>query len=139
MANLTAKRVLEWVGEQEEISPMVTASVTYYPGGLLVNTSGYATKPTDAAGLYILGILTGFYQDGVRDAAYAVGATAVRASLKRGKVWLPVSGCAQTDVGLLHYPADDQTMTKTAGSKTIAYPALDFKTGYLLFDIRSKG
>ena len=139
MANTSTPRLVEFVGEQEEIAPKVTASVTYYKGTILVNTSGYATKPTDAAGLYILGIVTGFYQDGIRDDAYAVGTTQVRATLKRGKAWLPFSGAAQTDVGLIFYPADDQTLTKTAGSKTIGYPALDFKTGFLLFDIRVPG
>jgi len=133
---LSAERFLEFVGEQDEISPLVTASVTYYKGGVLVYTSGYAAKPTDAAALYPAGIITGFYQDGVRDDAYTVGATQVRATLKRGKVWLPFSGAAQTDVGLLFYLADDNTLTKTAGSKTIAFPALDFKTGFVLIDLR---
>jgi hypothetical protein len=141
MANLTAPRQLEFVGEQEEIAPKLTASVTYYKGGLLVYTSGYGAKPTDAAALYGAGILTGEFSgvgaEGlIRDDAYAIGATALRGKIKRGKVWLPVSGAVQADVGVLHYIADDQTMTKTAGTKTIAYTALDFKTGFLLFDLR---
>jgi hypothetical protein len=134
---LSAERLLEFVGEQEEISPLITASVTYYTGGVLVYAAtGYAAKPTDTAALYPAGILTGIYQDGVRDDAYAPGAVNVRAVLKRGKVWIPFSGAAQTDVGLLFYLADDNTLTKTAGSKTIAFPALDFKTGFVLIDLR---
>jgi hypothetical protein len=137
MANLTAPRVLEFVGDQEEISPKVAASVTYYKGGLLTTIAGYANKPTDAATQFAAGIVTGVFEGGVRDDALAVGTTQIRAVLKRGKVWLPVSGAAQTDVGVLHYIGDDQTMTKTAGTKTVGYAALDFKAGVLLFDLRS--
>ena len=138
MADLTAPRTLEFVGEQEEVKPKLTASVTYYKGGVLVlkPTTGYAAKPTDTANEEVAGIVTGDYEGGVRDDAYAMGATALRARLLKGKVWLPVSGCAQTDVGVMHYASEDQTMTKTAGSKTVGYRALDFKTGYLLFDLR---
>jgi hypothetical protein len=137
MANTAVPRLVEFVGEQEEISPKVAASKTYYKGTVLVYTSGYADKPTDAATLYAAGVVTGFFQDGIRDDAYVVGTTQVRATLKRGKVWLPFSGAAQTDVGLIFYLADDQTITKTAGSKTIGFPALDFKAGFVLLDLRS--
>lgn len=138
MAHLSAPRTLEFVGQQEEMSPKITVSVTYYKGGLLVldPSTGYGLKPTDAANSEVAGIVTGVYEGGVRDDAYAMGTTAMRAVLKKGKVWLPVSGCAITDVGVIHYVADDQTMTKTAGNKTVGYRALDFKTGYLLFDLR---
>ncbi len=139
MADLSAPRLLEFQGEQEELTVKLTASVTYYKGGLVVlkPTTGYAAKPTDAANEEAVGVLTGVYQDGIRDDAYAPGAVNVNGVVKRGRVWLPVSGAAQTDVGVMHYAADDQTMTKTAGSKTVAYRALAFKTGFLLFDLRN--
>ncbi len=137
MAALTAPRKLEFVGEQEEISPKFAASATYYEGALLVTTSGYAAAPTDAAALFPAGIVVGEYEDGTRDYAYAMGTTALRGKVKRGKVWLPFSGAAQTDVGLVFYIADDQTLTKTAGIKTVGLVALDFKSGYLLFDLRT--
>ena len=138
MANLTAPRIVEFVGEQEEISPKVAASVTYYKGGLLTyDANGFATKPTDGAGQFVADIVSGFYEGGDRDDALAVGTTAKRAMVRRGKVWLPFSGAAQTNVGEVFYIADDQTLTQTAGTKTIAYHALDFKTGYVLIDLRS--
>lgn len=138
MSDLTAPRTLEFVGVQEEMAPRVAASDTYYKGGVLVFTSGYAAAPTDAANLEVAGILSGDYGDGFRDNALVVASGSTpRARLFKGKVWLPVSGAAQTDVGVIHYVADDQTMTKTAGSKTVGYRALDFKTGYLLFDLRA--
>jgi hypothetical protein len=137
MAALTEGRVLEFVGNQDEISPRVAASDSYYLGGVLCFVSGYAAVPGDNANSEAAGVVTGEYGDGDRVDVKAVGAGETpRARLKRGKVWLPVSGAAQTDVGVIHYVADDQTMTKTAGSKTVGYRALDFKSGYLLFDLR---
>jgi hypothetical protein len=135
---LSASRPLEYVGEQDELSPNVTVSVTYYKGGLLVlkPTTGYAAKPTDTANEEVAGIVTGVFEGGIRDDAYAVGAATLRAVLKKGKVWLPVSGAAQTEVGKIYYASDDGTMTTTAGNKTVGYRALDFKTGYLKFDLR---
>lgn len=138
MSNLSAPRILEFVGEVEEISPKVAASVTYYKGGLLtLDANGFANKPTDAAAQFPAGIVSGIFEGGVRDDALAVGTTAVRAVLRRGKVWVPFSGAAQSDVGEVFYIADDQLVTKTAGSKTVGLIALDFKAGYLLFDLRT--
>ncbi len=137
MSTLTAPRTLEFVGAQDEISPKLAASDTYYKGMLLCTISGYAADPTDTAALFIAGIVTGDFEGGVRDDAYVVAAaTYPRARLLRGKVWLPFSGAAQTDVGLVFYVADSGTLTKTAGSKTVGLVALDFKAGYLLFDLR---
>lgn len=138
MSALTASRTLEFVGDQDEISPKVAASDTYYKGSLLCyDTSGYAAAPSDAAALFPAGIVTGAYEGGVRDDAYVVGSGEnPRARLKRGKVWLPFSGAAQSNVGEIFYIADDGTLTQTAGSKTVGLVALDFKTGYLLFDLR---
>ena len=137
MAALTAPRELEYHGEQEQISPKVAASDTYYKGAILIGASGYAAAPSDAANAAVLGIVTGVYEGGVRDDALVCGASDTpRAILNRGLVWVPVSGCAITDVDVIHYVLDDATMTKTAGSKTVGYRALDFKTGYLLFDFR---
>ena len=93
-------------------------------------------KPSDTANEEVIGVLDGVYADGTRDDAYAMGSTSIRAQYKRGKVWFPVSGAAQTDVGVIHYASADDTMTKTAGSKTVGYRALDFKAGYLKFDFR---
>lgn len=138
MAALTAARQLEFVGAQEEISPKVAASDVYYKGALLVfDADGYAAAPSDTAALFPAGIVTGIYDDGDRSDAKSVGSSDhPRARLLRGKVWLPFSGAAQADVGEIFYIADDGTLTQTAGSKTVGLVALDFKTGYLLFDLR---
>lgn len=134
---LSARVFREFVGEQDEISPKFAASDTYYKGAILCyDANGYAAVPTDAAALFPAGIVAGIYEGGIHDDAYAMGSTAMRGVLKRGKVWLPFSGAAQTNVGEIFYIADDGTLTQTAGSKTVGLVALDFKTGYLLFDLR---
>lgn len=136
MAALTNARYLEFVGHQDEISPRVASGADYYKGALLVyDANGLAAQPTDAADLYPAGIITGQYEDGDRvDVKSAT--TNVRARIFRGKVWLPFAGAAQTNVGEKFYIEDDQTLTQTTGSKTVALVALDYKPGYLLFDLR---
>lgn len=134
---LSAARIVEFEGVQQERSCLVGDDDTFYKGAMLVLNGGYAVVPTDAANLEVAGIVSGVYDGGVRDNALVVAASAhPRAKLFKGCAWMPISGCAQTDVGTIHYAADDGTMTKTAGSKTVGYRALDFKTGYLLFDFR---
>ena len=129
----------EFVGVQDVISPKVTGNDTYYKGAILCyDADGYAGVPSDTAALFPAGIVTGEYEGGVKDYAYAVASGAhPRAVLRRGLVWLPFATAAQSDVGELFYISDDGTLTQTAGSKTVALVALDFKTGSLLFDLRT--
>lgn len=136
---LSAKRTLEFEGPAEYIEPKAAASDTYYRGAILTfNTDGYAAVPSDGAAQYPAGIVMGQAEGGVRDYAYEVGSGEnPRLRLYRGRVWIPFSGAAQTDVGELVYIADDETVTQTAGSKTIAFQVLDFKTGYVLIDLRA--
>jgi len=134
---LTAARVLEFEGPPEYIEPKVAASDTYYRGMILNFLSGHAAAPTDGAAQYPAGVVDGKFENGVQDYAYVVASGAnPRARLARGQVWLPLSGAAITDVGTLCYIADDTSLTKSAGSKTVAYEGLDFKTGYILVDLR---
>ena len=135
---LTRKRELEYVGDQDELPLLVADSDTYYAGGLLiVDANGAAAVPSDTASLIIFGINTGVYDDGDRVDAKVIGASnTINAIFKRGKVWIPFSGAAQSDVGEYFYASADDTLTQTAGSKTVALTALGFKTGYLLFDLR---
>lgn len=133
---LSAPVARQFVGFPQEVEPYLTVSATYYKGAVLTlkPTTGYAAIPSGAANEEVAGVVSGTYGNGVRDDAYAMGATSIRGKLYKGKTWIPVSGCAITDVGIIHYPSTDDTMTKTAGSMTVGYRALDFKTGYLLFD-----
>jgi len=135
--SLTAKRVLEFEGPVELDSALASASDTYYKGMLLCREAGgYLVPPSDAAALEWAGVFNGKSEYGVDDALVVPSATYPRLELDVAPTWIPFSGAAQTDVGDLFYIADDTTITKTAGSKTIAYRAKDFKTGYIKLDPR---
>jgi hypothetical protein len=140
MAALSAPTTRKFEGHQEEISPRVAASDTYYKGAVLCyNSDGYAAVPSDTAALHPAGIVTGQYEGGESEDEKVVGSGEnPRAVLRRGKVWLPLGSAAQTDVGELVYIADDGTLTQTSGSKTVAAPVLDVDVGagLVLVDIR---
>jgi len=138
---LSAKTTRKFVGIPEEISPKVAASDTYYKGAILcANGDGYAAVPSDTAAIFPLGIVSGSWEGGIVDNAYAVGAaTYPRATLYRGKVWLPLTSAAQTDVGEYVYISDDNALTQTAGSKTVVMVVLDVNTAdaEVLVDLRA--
>jgi hypothetical protein len=122
---LTAKRVVSFEGDPER-RPAVEAAGndTYYLGAILIaDANGYAAVPTDAAGLYILGIFDGRAEGGYQDYEMAVPNNDHRKlGLLGGLVWLPLDGgSAQSDVGELAYVKDDASLTQSAGSKTVAY------------------
>jgi len=129
---LTAMRTLEYKGDQDEIDLLMADSDIYYTGALLiVDADGKAAVPSDTASLIPIGVLTGWYDDGDRVDAKTIGASnTIKGVFKRGKVWIPFSGAAQSDVGEYFYLSADDTLTQTAGSKTVAITALGFKTGY---------
>lgn len=139
---LSAKVSRTFIGEQDEISTVLSDTDTYYAGGLIAAVSGKGDIPADVAeNQPILGVLTGEYSDGERTDAKVIGSSnTIRATLKRGKVWLPHTGAAITDVGLLFTVKDDNEMDAvptTANRRYVGYFALDFKTGELLFDLRN--
>lgn len=135
---LSASRELTYKGNQDEIDILLADSDIYYKGALLiVDADGKAAVPSDTADLIPAGILTGKYSDGDSVDAKTIGASnTVKGVFKRGKVWLPFSGAAQSDVGEIFYISADDTLTQTAGSKTVGIRAIGFKTGYLLFDLK---
>jgi len=138
---LTAKVERTYVGQQDEIDGVFTSSDTFYAGGILSFVSGKLTNAATAASQAIAGIFTGRSDDGDRVDAKVIGAAStLRGVVKRGKVWLPNTGAAQTDVGGFFVASADDAMVDapaTAATEYVAYIALDFKTGYLLFDLRA--
>lgn len=135
---LTKKTILEFENPTEKTSGLVNGNDTYYLNAMLVfdGSTGYLTVPSDAAALEVAGVYDGNNDDGVDNEYVVASGQHPRVGLKLGKVWIPFSGAAQTDVGDIMYVADDETLTKTAGSKTIGYRALDFKTGFIQIDLR---
>jgi hypothetical protein len=130
MAALSAATYRKFHGHQDEISAPVGASDTYYLGAVLTFAAdGYASVPTDAASLFPAGVVIGDYEDGDKTDAKVVGSSEhPRAILRRGKVWLPLASVAETDRGEVAYLADDNTLTQTAGSKTVQLVILDVDT-----------
>lgn len=135
---LTAKRLITYEGYQDELDNLLADSDIYYAGGLyIVDADGKAAIPSDTADLIPQGILTGKYDDGDSVDDKTIGASnTIKGIFKKGNVWLPFSGAAQSDVGEIFYISADDTLTQTAGSKTVGIRATGFKTGYLRFDLR---
>ena len=140
---VTARIARTYHGEQDEMPCHLADSDTYYAGGIICNSSGKgAFASAVAENQAILGILTGEYSDGDRVDAKVIGASnTIKATIKRGKVWLPHGSAAQTDVGALFTPGSDNLMSdvpSTAAKRYIGYMALDYDSAKgLLFDLRA--
>ena len=138
---LTGRVSRTYVGEQDEISGVFTDSDSYFAGGILSFVGGKLTNAATAASQAIAGIFTGTCDDGDRVDEKVIGSSnTIKGVVKRGNVWLPNTGAAITDVGGFFVSSNDDSMVDvpaTAETEYIAYIALDFKTGYLLFDLRS--
>lgn len=142
MAALSAIVSRVFKGHQDEIDVLLTDSDVYYAGAILVNTSGKAAVASAVAeNQGILGIATGGYSDGDRVDAKTIGASnTIKANMKRGKVWLPHGSHAQTDIGLLFTPKNDNEMDAvpaTAAKRYIGYMCIGYDASLgLLFDLR---
>lgn len=134
---ITTSRQLETQGDVDRIPGVLAASTTFYSGQLVVIDGGFLANPTNAAGKLPLGILD--------RQSFAPGANSLTTPASgmptgvvlRGRVWVPFTGAAQTDVGVLFYLADNGDVTKTAGSKTIAVYCVGFKAGHVLLDFNA--
>ncbi|MCK4814359.1 hypothetical protein KA005_01200 [bacterium] len=139
---LTAKVTRTYVGQQDSLPFVLADSDTYYAGGIVCNSSGKAAFISAVAeNQSILGILTGEYDDGDRVDAKVIGASnTVKAVTKRGKIWLPHSGAAITDIGLFFTPDSDNSMDAvpaTAAKRYIGYECIGYDSSLgLLFDLR---
>ena len=138
---LAAKVTRTFMGAQDSIAGVFTDSDSYYAGGILSFASGKLANAATAESQSIAGIFTGECDDGDRVDVKVIGTSnTIKGVVKRGKVWLPNSGAAQSDVGGLFVASADDAMVDcpaTGGTTYHAYEALDFKTGYLLFDLRN--
>lgn len=135
---LSAPVEREFEGEIELHEAACAGNDIFYRGALLCyDSNGYVAVPSDSAALWFAGMYTGKAENGVSDYAYSVPAsTYPKLQLAIGKIWVAFSGAAQSDVGELFYISDDNTLTQTAGSKTVAYLCVGYKSGYVLIDFR---
>jgi hypothetical protein len=127
---LSKDRNYETSGLTEVLHGKLTASVTYYKGGIVVfdPTSGLVVKAADTAGFTPVGVLK-------KGAVVGAGVNP-DCEIETGKVWLPMSGAAQGDVGDYVYATADDTIAKTGTNANPCGKVVDFKTGYLLIDFR---
>jgi len=131
---ITTQRLFETVGPIVRLAGVAKASTTFVKGALVVIDGGYFGLPTDAANKYPVGIYDGTGCEPGADSLVAPASGMPTIAAIQGKVWVPFTGAAQTDVGLLFYLADNGTVTKTAGSKTWSVPCVGFRTGEVLLD-----
>ena len=127
---LSAPTTRKYHGHQDEISAPLKASDTYYRGAVVAfDGNGFAAVPGDTAATFAAGVVTGEFEGGDKTDTKVVGSGETpRAILRRGKVWLPLASVAETDRGEIAYISDDDTLTQTAGSKTVGYVILDVDT-----------
>lgn len=128
---LSADRDYSVQGQSEMFHGVLTPSITYYKGGIVMfdAATGKVKKPADVAGEYPIGVLKRGY--------VAPASPAMECEVETGKIWLPFGAAAQADVGDWIYASDDATLTKAAPVN--AGPAgivVDFKTGYVCVDFR---
>lgn len=130
MAALSAATTRKFEGAPRELSPVFAGNDTYYRGAIVCyNSDGLAAVPSDTAALFPAGIVAGKWEDGEDEYAHAIAnGSTERGTVYRGKVWLPLGSAAQTDVGEYAYISDDNTLTQTAGSKTVVLVILDVDT-----------
>ena len=138
---LSARVARTYVGNQDEISGVFTDSDSYFAGGILSFVGGKLKNAATAENQAIAGIFTGKCDDGDSVDEKVIGASnTVKGIVKRGKVWLPHGSAAITDVGAFFVASADDAMVDapaTATNEYVAYMALEFKAGYLLFDLRN--
>lgn len=140
---LTARVTRTFVGDQDTFDVQLADSDIYYAGGIVCNSSGKAAFISEGAEKQMaLGILTGEYDDGDRVDAKTIGSSnTIKARIKRGKVWLPHSGAAVTDIGGLFTPDSDNSMAdvpSTAKKRYYGYICIGYDSSLgLLFDLRN--
>lgn len=132
---ISAERTFETVGPVMRLEGQLTTNATYYKGQLVVWASGRLANPTDAANRVPAGVLGGYgFDPGDSGVQVVPNGPTPAAEVVRGKVWVPFTGAAITDVGLIFYLADNGDVTKTAGDKTWGVLCVGFKTGHVLLD-----
>src|SRR3989339_884654 len=131
MAALTADRAYETSGRTEVLRVLLTANDIYYKGAIIEFTAagglGIVATDTTAQGS-LSGIMTEHIEVAAGETRYG--------EVEVGKIWMPFSTAAVTDVGDYIYAADDGTIAKSAVNADPIGIAVDFKTGYLLVDNR---
>lgn len=131
---LTQRRELEVVGTSYRVPAVAKTSQVIYPGALLVaDSNGLAAVGGNTANEYPLGFYTGQGMVAPFE-SLTVGSSTVVIETLKGKIWVPFTGAAQSDVGERFFIADEETVTKTQGNKTYCMVCEAYKPGFVLLD-----
>ncbi len=133
---LTADREVEVSGRTELIHGIFEAEAPadiFYKGALVqINDNGCVIVAADIVDEAAIGVL----KAGTRGKNAAVGEDC---EIERGKIWIPFTGAAQTDVDdFFHATGDDTIARRVAQTGDPCGRCVDFKTGHLLIDFRQR-
>ena len=133
MAALTADREVEVSGRTEILHAKLTESDIYYKGAMMQfdKTTGLAKVAADVANEGVVGVLK---------AGQTVGAGVnPDCEIERGKIWIPHTGAAVTDVDTFVHAADSgDILLMAAQAGDPCGRVLDWKVGFLLVDFRQR-
>ena len=128
---LTADRELEHVGPVTILEIEAGAADTLYKGALVnIGTDGYIKVAADVAAEVCPGVMV---KQHVAD-----GSSHDKVAVMQGKIWVPHTGAAQTDVGALFYATADDTLADSASNVKAAGLCVGWKSGYVLIDFTMK-
>lgn len=107
------------------------AADTLYKGAIVnIGTDGYIKVAADVADEIPIGVMT---KQHVAD-----GSAHEKVEVESGRIWLPHTGAAQTDVGQLFYATADDTLADSATNVGPLGLCVGWDTGLLLIDTEIK-
>lgn len=107
------------------------AADTLYKGAMVnIGVDGYLKVAGDVANEVPIGVMV--------EQHIADGSSHEEVRIERGRIWIPHTGAAQTDVGNMFYATDDDTLADTATNVGPFGLCIDWKAGYLLIDTEIK-
>ena len=128
---LTADYEYDVRGHSEYNPYRAGAADVLYKGAMVnIGTDGYLKVAADVAGESPAGVMV---QQHTAD-----GTTHAKVEVASGRIWIPHSGAALTDVGQLFYATADDTLADSAVNVGPFGKCIDWKEGYLLIDTRQK-
>jgi len=128
---LTADRNYETVGPTVILEIEAGAADTLYKGAIVnIGTDGYLKVAADVASEVPIGV--------VKKQHVADGTSHEKVAVETGKIWLPHSGAAQTDVGAFFYATADDTLADSAVNVGPLGLCVGWKSGYVLIDTNIK-
>ena len=106
------------------------ADVLYKGAMVNIGADGYLKVAADVADEVPIGVMVKQHE--------ADGSSHEEVEVASGRIWIPHTGAAQTDVGQLFYATADDTLSDSAVNVKAFGLCIDWESGYLLIDTRIK-